>query len=109
MIASVYYMRPDWFRDGITGSRPDPANLSATHVHLKDVAANVCATVDETLEGIWRSMQAEAWSSNGEARSLIEEKGLAHTSMSIGDVIVLDGRTFLAARAGFHELIAIHA
>lgn len=31
----VWYMRPEWFRNGILGGKPDPADLDATHVHLR--------------------------------------------------------------------------
>lgn len=78
----VWYMKPAFFRDGILGEKlPDAANLSCTHVHLKDVEA-------DGLDGVWQAMQAEHWSPNGEAYELIKCKGLEHTSMSIGDVIV---------------------
>jgi hypothetical protein len=50
-------------------------------------------------------MQAELWSPNGEARPLIYAKGLQHTSMSIGDVIVDEmGKTFVVASIGFREV-----
>jgi hypothetical protein len=35
----VWYMKPSFLR-GIVGNSPDPNNLSATHVHLKDIEAN---------------------------------------------------------------------
>jgi len=34
----VWYMKPSFFR-GIVGNSPDPNDLSATHVHLKDIEA----------------------------------------------------------------------
>lgn len=40
-------------------------------------------------EEIFLAMQGENWSPNGEANELIEKLGLIHTSMSIGDVVVL--------------------
>jgi hypothetical protein len=43
-------------------------------------------------------------SPNGEARDLIESKGLAHTSMSVGDVIVVDGEAHMVANFGFDKL-----
>ncbi len=60
---------------GLTHSR-----LSATHAWLKDVEA-------EDLEDAFFRMQGEIWSPNGEGRSLIEQRGLLHSSMSVGDVI----------------------
>jgi hypothetical protein len=95
----IWYMRPEWFREGICGEKPDPANLGATHVHLKDVPAML------PLEIIYAKMQGENWSPNGEARTLIEEKGLSHTSMSVGDVIVDEtGQAHIVARSGFEPL-----
>lgn len=94
----VWYMKPDWFRNGITGDKPDPTNLAATHVHLKDIEA-------ANPERVWLAMQGENWSPNGEARPLIKEKGLCHTSMSVGDVVCADtGEVKLVANCGFVTL-----
>ena len=48
-------------------------------------------------------MQGEIWSPNGEAYSLIKKTG-THTSMSVGDVIELDGEAFLVDTFGFRDL-----
>jgi hypothetical protein len=91
-------MKPEWFREGICWKKPDPANLEATHVHLKDVEA-------EGLERLWCAMQGEVWSPNGEARPLIEAKGLQHTSMSVGDVAIDEaGVKYIVASFGFDQL-----
>src|SRR6516164_3695395 len=76
----VWYMQPSFFR-GIVGNSPDPNNLSATHVHLKDIEA-------DNLEDAFARMNAKIWSPNGEALDLIQSKGLQHTTMTIGDVLV---------------------
>ena len=76
----VWYMKPSFFR-GIVGNSPDPNDLSATHVHLKDIEAG---SRDDALD----RMQADIWSPNGEAHDLIQSKGLQHTSMTIGDLLV---------------------
>jgi hypothetical protein len=76
----VWFMKPAFFR-GIVGSAPDPDNLSATHVHLKDIEA-------DSQEDALARMHANIWSPNGEALELIQSKGLQHTSMTIGDVLV---------------------
>jgi hypothetical protein len=55
----VWYMKPSFFR-GSVGKSPDPDNLSATHVHLKDIEA------DDRDDALHR-MQADIWSPNGEA------------------------------------------
>jgi hypothetical protein len=49
-------------------------------------------------------MQGEVWSPNGEARGLIEAKGLLHTSMSVGDVVVGPDGVHVVAMFGF-ELV----
>lgn len=104
---AVWYMKPDWFRDGIMGDKPDPKNLAKTHVYLKDLEVRDDGD-GNSLERVWVAMQGENWSPNGEARPLIEEKGLRHTSMSVGDVAVdPDGKAYMVASMGFKELGAV--
>jgi hypothetical protein len=76
----IWYMKPSFIR-GVVGSPPDPDHLSATHVHLKDIEA-------DNQEDALSRMQAENWSPNGEALDLLQSKGLRHTTMTIGDVLV---------------------
>lgn len=85
----VWYMKPEFFRDGTMGYRflqkqnrlPNPQDLDKTHVLL--------GKVDESEpEKIYHMMQGEIWSPKGEARTLIRSKGLGHTSMTAGDVVV---------------------
>jgi hypothetical protein len=101
----VWYMKPEWFRDGICRKEPDAWNLAKTHVHLKDVEVEVKrgSSPNWEMEKVWIAMQGENWSPNGEARPLIEEKGLRHTSMSTGDVLVEEdsGNVFLVASMDF--------
>jgi hypothetical protein len=93
-------MRPEFFGRGITGQAlPDPHALSRTHELLK-----VLELAGE-LENVWHEMQAEIWSPNGEAGALIASKGLQHTSMSVGDVIVDDDDNVHVVQSfGFKEL-----
>ena len=99
----VWYMKPDWFRQGICFAKPDPMNLAKTHVLLRELSL---FSDKPSLGEVYHRMQGEIWSPNGEARSLIEEKGLQHTSMSVGDVIVDDdsGEVFLVANIGFKKI-----
>ena len=53
--------------------------VSKKHVFLREMQA-------EHLEDCFIIQQGERWSPNGEAVNLILEKGLTHTSMSVGDV-----------------------
>ena len=93
----VWYMQPSFFR-GIVGNSPDPNNLSATHVHLKDIEA-------DSREDAFDRMQADIWSPNGEALDLIQSKELQRTSMTIGDVLVdEDDAVYLATATGFKWL-----
>ena len=43
----------------------------------------------EDLEETYMEMQAENWSLNGEARNIIKGLGLNHTSMSVGDAVLV--------------------
>jgi hypothetical protein len=85
----VWYMRPEFFRDGILGvewlkergKMLTLNTLTKTHIELGDFEAT-------DLEDLFMKMQGEVWSPNGEAQPLIKAKGLRHTSMSVGDVAV---------------------
>ena len=99
MIYSVWYMKPAWFREGIMGKLPDAANLSATHIHLKEVETT------DGLGAVYLILQAEEWSPNGEAREFIRSKGLEHTSMSVGDVVIDDvGNVHVVSNVGFKAI-----
>ena len=95
----VWYMRPEFFCDGIMGAKPDPLNLTKTHIYLRSVEVSA-------LDALYHRQQGEVWSPNGEARDLIRSKGLQHTSMSVGDVAVdIDGEVFLVANVGWEKLV----
>lgn len=105
---TVYYMTPNFFRDGSMGSKwlvrqnmlPTQAQVvNDTHIELGEVKA-------EDANALFFYMQGENWSPNGEARELIRSKGLQHTSMSVGDAF-LDHSTnemFMVDRFGFKKL-----
>lgn len=104
----IWYMRPEYFRDGIMGydfckekgRLPNPKNLEKTHILLMEVTLKQ----DMHLEAIWMMMQGENWSPQGEAQPLIRSKGLKHTSMSMGDIVAVNGQTHMADRIGFKLL-----
>jgi hypothetical protein len=54
--------------------------VTESHVMLRQIEA-------DNMDHVFRLMQGEIWSPNGEARDLIQKMGLHHTSMSVGDVI----------------------
>lgn len=71
--------------------------LGETHVFLKEVEA-------DNEETAFRMMQGRNWSPNGEARPLLESKGLQHTSMSVGDVLINeDWEALVCAERGWVE------
>ena len=109
----IFYMREDFFRDGNMGTSfleaqgklPDPWKIYQTHVELKEL--NYDHPV--SLEEVYHDMQGEVWSPNGEARDLIREKGLRHTSMSVGDIVHVSGQNggcFIVDSWGFKKLQA---
>jgi hypothetical protein len=106
MKLTIWYMRPEFFSDGIMGFDhlkkhgivPDPKNLNKTHILLKIIVAN-------DLEDAYSSMQGENWSSNGEARDLILSRGLRHISMCVGDIAVYEtGIVWMVDIFGFKEI-----
>ncbi len=52
----------------------------------KDYQFLLCLEADN-LEQVFQYLQGEIWSPRGEARELMRELGLNHTSMSVGDLI----------------------
>lgn len=102
---TVWYMRPDFFRDGTMGydwakerGFLDGQGLEKTHIELGVFSA-------ENEDDLFRKMQGEVWSPNGEARPLIRSKGLEHTSMSVGDAFVdEEGVAWMVDRFGFKRI-----
>jgi len=77
-------------------------NLKKTHTLLgkiKGASAN-----ERGLETIWSIMQGEKWSPRGEAIDLIKNSLLNHTSMSVGDIIVINRDMYIVDDAGFENL-----
>ena len=101
----IWYMRTEFFAYGILGYEflkkkgmvPDPKNLNKTHVLMGKVKCADC-------EIIYAQMQGEVWSPHGEAREMLQEKGVDHTSMCVGDVVVLEGKVLLVDIMKFREL-----
>jgi hypothetical protein len=106
-IFSVYYMKSDFFGEGVKGYAwlkkrnlvPDPAALTKSHVFLKLIEAH-------SPEDAYFRMQGDNWSATGEARELIASKGVRHTSMSVGDIVIdQDSRVaYILDRMGFRFL-----
>jgi hypothetical protein len=104
---SVYYMKSEFFRDGLMGYErlknnnllPDPADLTKTHVFLKLIEAR-------SLDQVYFKMQGEDWCPTGEARKFVASKGLLHTSMSVGDIAIDHNSriAYIVDRMGFRFL-----
>jgi len=74
--------------------------------HFYDCYVPVMRLQAENLEEVFYLMQGENWSPNGEARQAVQDLGLAHTSMSVGDVVRnLDtGEWVAVSNLGFIEI-----
>lgn len=112
----VWYMRTEAFRDLCCGSIGDgfktfdPDNLGKTHILLGAVAEedSVLGIRDQILENLFRNLQGEIWSPEGEANELIESKGLAHTSMCVGDMVRFkDGKMYLVDNSGWMQFSTV--
>ena len=101
----IWYWKDEYARDALMGSKwlkdkgilPDPNDLEKTHTLLGSIES-------KDLDDIYSQMQGERWSPRGEARGLIQELGLTHTSMSVGDIAVVDGNAYLVDSLGFYDL-----
>lgn len=90
----IWYCKKPIYHDSVV---PNLETLSDTHELLGEI--------NETdLNRIYDRMQGEEWSPNGEAREFILGLELGHTSMSIQDVIRVNGTYYMVAGMGFREL-----
>lgn len=75
-----------WYAKDTRFAEDTPVNLTyadnGTHVLLGAVEWR------RDWQSLYGALQGEFWSPKGEARRLIKRMGLAHTSMSVGDVLV---------------------
>ncbi len=103
----VYYMRPELFHKLINGpyacvkgdvASPTLATLDATHIKLGTIS-------ERSIGKAWCDLQGDFWSPMGQANGLLDAKGLRHTSMSVGDVFVIDGRIIMVDGCGFAEVV----
>ncbi|MEZ9709328.1 hypothetical protein AB4254_11670 [Vibrio breoganii] len=108
----IFYSKPSFFRDALAGLR----GLQSIHEDFgkdagKDmnefyVSLGTIKISGDPEETLFMLMQGENWSPNGEAREFIKEKGLKHTSMSVGDVIknAKSGRYYMVDMFGFSRI-----
>lgn len=101
----VWYAKPDFMKNGMMGFDfcarmgcvPKPENLGETHVLVGKIA-------ETDPETVFEMMQGESWSPMGQARNFIRGLGLSHTSMSVGDVLKINGKFLFADRHGFVDM-----
>ena len=101
----IWYMKPEFFRDGVggydwlvkNGIVPTGQSVVLTHRMLGRIS-------ERNPDAVYRMMQGENWSPDGQARNLIRKRGLQHTSMSVGDVIQFGSEFLLVDAAGFKKL-----
>ena len=98
----IWYSKGGEFRDMSGGSKylekygklPTADTLNKTHTKIGSID-----TVD--LNRIFGLMQGDRWSPNGEARDLIGNSTAGHTSMSVGDIIKMNGIMHMVDDYGF--------
>ena len=107
----IWYMNKDAFRFMSSGPSfmkelagkpgipelPTSKTLKKSHVLLGKIK-------ETNMEKIFRIMQGEHWSPLGQARTLIQSKGLRHTSMSVGDIVKVRGKLYMVDSMGFEPL-----
>ena len=74
-------------------------NLSETHVHIGNI--DLDTFVDAPQEDAFRYLQGCRWSPKGEAWDLIKNSGTNHTSMTVGDILVINDKVYLCKSSGF--------
>lgn len=120
-LAKIYYMKKAARRELSAGisylidhnetllDKLSAGNLEGTHTLLavypvETIDRETMSGADIDLEEIFSYFQGECWSPNGEAKELIEALDLVHTSMSVGDIVVCDGKVFFCDNNGWEKL-----
>lgn len=85
-----------WFAKSGAG-KPRAGALSETHVRVGNVRCN-------SHERLFVLLQEDKWSPKGEANAMLESMGLKHRSLSVGDVLVINGRARVVSDHGFDRL-----
>jgi len=94
----IWYVKDSWaIRLIMFEKKLNKALVPTTHILLGEIAGT-------DLEEIFQMLQGENWSPEGEARELIKNKELNHTSMLVGDVIQIGEVFYLVDEVGFKEL-----
>ena len=104
---NVYYAKPELFREVVMGweflkgiNHPVIERLVK---HDLTGYQKVAMTTKTDLSVIFEFYQAEVWSPRGEMREFIREMGLNHTSMSVGDIVEMEGEYYFCDPDGWHK------
>lgn len=105
---AIYYCKDEYARDFMFGDFAafDKSNPEKTHTLLGYVSYNFDLYMDAQAARniLYRELQGEFWSPNGEANSLIRSKGLSHTSMSVGDIIKIGNKFHICKMIGWETV-----
>jgi len=99
----IWYQKPATSRNFSFDVERGEQELPKTRRELKKTHALLGKIKSTRPETIYMNMQGEVWSPQGEARRLIMAKGLTHTSMMIGDIIVMGREGLMVDSVGFKK------
>jgi hypothetical protein len=91
-----------WYAKRLGDTPRHAESLALTHVHLLTIH-------QPDKEAIYTALQGDRWSPNGEARPFLEAAGLTHTSMSMGDILMVDGQVLECAACGWEVVPSRYA
>ena len=113
----IYYVKDRYLRDFAMGTKflkkyPDECEASfydvdkcKYHSLVNILPYDNEKNSIENMNRAYRDMQAEKWSPEGEAREILDRIGdVHHTSMSVGDMIVMGKNHFIVENFGFYHL-----
>jgi len=101
---AIWYMNNEVFRDLSFGSQsckelgidlPDPKNLPGTHTMVLNMSG---VDLDDAFTRCNDPVP------NGLLAQNVQMLGLRHTSMSVGDIVVMDGHAFMCDNSGWYDL-----
>lgn len=100
---TIFYFNQGLFSKFSRGTRG--LDLSAVLADLENTHTRIGRVNETNLSEIFNMMQGEVWSPNGEASTMPAMSKTGHTSMSVGDVIMLpNGTTYMVDFSGFTNL-----
>ncbi|MDB2315679.1 hypothetical protein N9V27_01750 [bacterium] len=98
----IWFWKQDNGRDFMMGMKwLSERGVEVTQATLQDTHVKIGTIAETNPEKVYGMMQGENWSPEGEARELISKSGSGHTSMSVGDVLVIGGKLQMVDRFGF--------